>query len=368
MNFDLSDDERSLQESVREVLASEGARARSLALVSRGDEGCDLPLWRTMGELGWLSASAPEVVGGSGMGGLAVCLIAQELGRSAAAVPFTSSIVLAADLVTALCDPAQAARLAGPLIAGERIAAVALDSLALARRRAPLHWSNGRVTGMLGMVPGAAAAHLVLAPAQCAEGVRMCIIDLTESGVSRRRCDGLDAAHPSARISLSEVSCDTLGERPLAADELEGVLGRAAVGVAFEQVGLAEGALFQARDYVLERHAFGRSLGSFQAVKHKLADIWAQTELAISAALHGAWAREGADDRMLGSAPVLARVMAGAASQTAAAENIHLHGGVGFTWEFGCHLYYRRAKALAAMLGPDAYWRSRLASAAQLEA
>jgi alkylation response protein AidB-like acyl-CoA dehydrogenase len=137
------------------------------------------------------------------------------------------------------------------------------------------------------------------------------------------------------------------------------LLDRAAVFFAFEQVGGAEAALHMARDYALERYAFGRPIASFQAIKHKLADMYVSLELARAHAYYAAWAISN-DAPELASAAAAARIAATDAYYMASKENIQIHGGMGFTWEMDCHLYYRRAKALALLLGSAGYWRNRL--------
>src|SRR6202007_1449654 len=134
------------------------------------------------------------------------------------------------------------------------------------------------------------------------------------------------------------------------------VIDRAAGVIAFEQVGGAQAALDMAKAYAMERYAFGRPIGSFQAIKHKLADVYVATELARSNAYYGAWAlsAEAADMPL---AAATARVSASDAFFLAAKENIQVHGGVGFTWDYDCHLYYRRAKLLALSLGSQRYWK-----------
>ncbi|MEI9987895.1 MAG: acyl-CoA dehydrogenase family protein [Aliidongia sp.] len=135
--------------------------------------------------------------------------------------------------------------------------------------------------------------------------------------------------------------------------------------MAFEQIGGAQACLDMARDYALERYAFGRPIGSFQAIKHKLADVYIATELARSNAYYGAWAlaTEAAE---LPLAAAAARVAATEAFHLASKENIQTHGGMGFTWETDCHLYYRRSKHLALTLGSAPWWQDRVI--AELEA
>ena len=155
---------------------------------------------------------------------------------------------------------------------------------------------------------------------------------------------------------------EVLGETTLNPEDWESLLDGAAVLLAWEQLGLAETALTQARDYALQRFAFGRAIGSYQAIKHKLANMYVKNTLARSNAYYGVWAlSEGSDELPLAAAT--ARVAAIQASTYAAEENIQTHGGMGFTWEFDCHFYLRRAKLLSLAIGSEAVWQDRLVSA-----
>jgi alkylation response protein AidB-like acyl-CoA dehydrogenase len=162
-----------------------------------------------------------------------------------------------------------------------------------------------------------------------------------------------------AAIAFAGAPAEPLGERAAGAALLERVLDRAAVLVAFEQIGGGQAALDMAREYALGRFAFGRQIASFQAIKHKLADMYVAVELARSNAYYGAWALS-TDAPDLPTAAAAARVAASEAYFHAAKENIQTHGGMGFTWEFDCHLHYRRAKLLGLMLGGVPRWKDRL--------
>lgn len=169
----------------------------------------------------------------------------------------------------------------------------------------------------------------------------------------------LDPSRGHARIVFSGAEAEPLGKGDRGWALVEQIRDRAAVPVAFEQVGGADRALAEARDYALGRYAFGRPIASFQAIKHMLADVYVANELARSNAYYGAWALS-ADSDKLPLAAASARVAATAAFQRASASNIQVHGGMGFTWEYDCHLYYRRSAYLALTLGGPSLWEDRL--------
>ena len=187
------------------------------------------------------------------------------------------------------------------------------------------------------------------------------IVDLNGAGVERTTVDTVDPTRSQARLVFADAPAEKLG-----ADNVEGgwpllerIQDRAAVLMAFEQVGGAEVAMEMAKEYALGRFAFGRAIAGYQAIKHRLADMYIQTELARSNCYYGAWALS-TDAAELAVAAATARVSATEAFHFASKENIKLHGGMGFTWEFNCHLYYRRSRNLALALGSQRRWKDRL--------
>jgi alkylation response protein AidB-like acyl-CoA dehydrogenase len=185
------------------------------------------------------------------------------------------------------------------------------------------------------------------------------LVDLRGAGVNRSAVETIDPSRSHARIVFANTPAEALGSPGGAEALLKRVQDRAAVLFAFEQVGGAQRSLDMARDYALQRYAFGRPIGSFQAIKHKLADVYVATELARSNAYYGAWAlaRDAAE---LPLAAASARISANEAYFLAAKENIQVHGGMGYTWEYDCHLHYRRAKLLSLTLGSTRMWKDRL--------
>ena len=218
---------------------------------------------------------------------------------------------------------------------------------------------NGVLTGEKLPVPDGDVADVAVVVAQGERGVVLTIVDLEGPGVVRAPVETIDPSRSHARIAFEGTPAEALGAPGAGEALLRRVQDRAAVLFAFEQVGGAQRSLEMARDYALGRYAFGRPIGAFQAIKHKLADVYVATELARSNAYYGAWAlaRDAAE---LPLAAAAARVSASEAFFLAAKENIQVHGGMGSTWEFDCHLYYRRAKLLALALGSSRVWKDRL--------
>ena len=218
---------------------------------------------------------------------------------------------------------------------------------------------SGALSGEKLPVPDGDVADVAIVAAQGERGITLAIADLGASGVTREAVETIDPSRSHARIGFDNAPAEALGSPGDGERLLRRVQDRAAVLFAFEQVGGAQRSLEMARDYALQRYAFGRPIGSFQAIKHKLADVYVATELARSNAYYGAWAL-ARDAPELPLAAAAARISASEAYFLAAKENIQVHGGMGFTWEFDCHLYYRRAKLLSLALGSTRLWKDRL--------
>ena len=224
--------------------------------------------------------------------------------------------------------------------------------------------SQGAVSGTKTPVADGAIADFAIVAARTGSTGReadigLFIVDLNGDGVTRKALSNLDQAHGQAEITFDRAKAEPLGAAGEGWSILTRVLDRAAVLTAFEQVGGADRALEMGRDYALDRIAFGRPIGSFQAVKHILADMYVSATLARSNCYYGAWALS-TDAAELPEAAATARISATQAFQHCAKNNIQVHGGMGFTWEFDCHLYYRRANVLALSLGSLTYWENQL--------
>jgi alkylation response protein AidB-like acyl-CoA dehydrogenase len=369
MNFDFSDDQKVLRDQARKFLTAHASLARVRAVLET-DQPYDRELWRGMVELAWPGTAIPESYGGAGFGYLELCVIAEELGRSLAPTPFASSVYLATEAILLAGGSAQKQRWLPKLALGEAIGCFALADGIGARgaRGITTTVRDGRMTGTkLAVADGDVADFAVVAARRHDRTTRsedtgalgLFIVDLHASGVTRAPVQTIDPTRSHARLAFEGAPAEALGADGDASALVDRLLDRAAVLVAFEQVGGAQAALDMAREYTLGRFAFGRPIASFQAIKHKLVDMYVALELARSHAYYGAWALS-TDAPELPVAAAAARVSATEAYWLAAKENIQAHGGMGFTWEFDCHLYYRRAKLLALALGSARRWKDVL--------
>lgn len=365
MNFEFSDDQKQLRDQARRYLA-EHSPPKAVRAVLEGEAAYDKALWKGLAEMGFLGVAIPEEFGGAGAGHLELCVIAEEIGRVLAPVPFASSIYLAAEAIMLAGSDAQKKKWLPKIASGEAIGTLALFEGAGNPSPKGINVSGalGTVSGTKKPVADGAIADFAIVAARTASTGRetdigLFIVELDGPGVTRTALSNIDPAHGQAEIVFDKAKAEPLG----AADEgwsiLTRVLDRAAVLMAFEQVGGADRALEMGRDYALERVAFGRPIGSFQAVKHLLADMYVSATLARSNCYYGAWALS-TDAGELAEAAAGARVSATQAFLHCAKNNNQVHGGMGFTWEFDCHLYYRRSNALALGLGSLSYWEDQL--------
>jgi len=356
VNFDFSDDQRLLQDAVRTMLA-ETSTSQAVREVLEGRASHCAAAWRNLIEMGAAAAAVPEQYGGAGLGHLELCLVAEEAGRHLAAVPLSSSFYLAAEALLRAGSEAQKRHWLPRIASGEVVATAALGSRERYRAPAPLAFDGETLTGTSPALADGGIAGLAVLRV----GGELVLADLAGAGVSREPVPTLDPTRPLAEIRFERAPAERLPTADAAAVAAR-VLDGAAVLLAFEQVGGAARILEQTRDYALERKAFGRQIGSFQALKHKMADIYAAIELARVHAYYGAWALSS-DAPELPRAAAAARVAATRAYVVAAEEGIELHGGIGFTWEMDCHLHYRRARHLGQLIGSEHAWRARLADA-----
>jgi acyl-CoA dehydrogenase len=362
MNFDFSEDEKALRSALRRVLADQcGIKTVRLAL--NGDSLPGLELWETLGRFGWLSASLPEAYGGQGLGYAALCGIAEELGHALAPVPLSSFFLVSEALLLAGSEGQKRTYLPG-LARGETSAAAAFaETLGpLAAANVSTVYEDGRLSGTKIAVVDGFDADLALVPAREEGQVHLFLADLQDDRVARETQSSIDPTRPLALLRFMGATAEPLGgDRRADWIVLERLLDRAAVLTAFEQLGGAAAALSMARDYALNRHAFGRPIGGFQAIKHKLADVYIANELARSNAYYAAWAL-ATDAAELPLAAATARVCATEAFERAARELIQTHGAAAITWDHDCQFYYRRSRHLALALGAPAQWRKRLVS------
>ncbi len=360
MNFDFSEDQKLLQKTVRDYLA-ENAPLKLTREVLESSQPFSRDLWKGAAELGWLGAGIPEEFGGAGFGYLELVLIAEEMGRALAPIPFGSSVFLASEALLLAGSDAQRKAHLPRLAAGEVIGTFALAERPGDPRLDEVEttFENGRLNGTKVPVLDGDVAGLAVVVARRDAGVGLVLVDLGAEGVSRTPVRSFDPSRSQAQITFDNTPAEALGDADPAV--LRRLLDGAVVLTAFEQLGGAERAFEITREFAMGRYAFGRPVASFQAVKHRLADLYCEIELARSNAYYGAWALSH-EAPELPEAAAAARVAATNAFELAATEMIQFHGGVGFTWEYDCHLFYRRSKLLALALGSARQWRDILVS------
>lgn len=391
MRFSPTEEQRLIKDSARTCLARTAGLERLRGVIESG-AGYDPALWNTLaGEMGLTGLMVPESYGGTGLGAVEMALILEETGRTLAPVPFFETAVLAVQTILLSGTQAQKQTLLPDIAAGRCKVALAItgpsglpcpDGVAVVMSRDDAGW---RLTGSAGFVTFAHVADLLLivAHAQEAKGSdglsiialrtasdSTSIRGLSIPGLSIRRLPSLDLTRPLCRVDLDGVYVPddaVLGEAHTAGKALTRMLAIAAGLLASEQSGGAQFCLSSTVEYAKQRVQFGRAIGSFQAVKHELADMMVAVEAARSAALYAAIAIDAGGDELFEAASV-ARVWCSEAYRHCAAEAIQLHGGIGFTWEHHAHLYFKRARSSSTWLGEPELHRERVARSMGLDA
>lgn len=363
MDLALDDDQRLIVDTAERLLADAASSAATRAAAD-GADGIDRALWRQVAEMGWCGVHLPEAQGGLGLGLVELALLQEQLGRRLACVPYFDSVVRAATLLREAGDEPAQARWLPMLAAGSCIAALADDDGAAI---ATPHADGWTLSGDWPRVGSAALADGLLLPAQGADGeVLLLIVPRAAPGLQVRALESIDRTRRHAAVQARSVRVDdqALVARgaPLQAAARR-TRGIAAIALAAEQVGAAQQCLELSVAYTRQRVQFGQPIAAFQAVKHRCAQMMVAVESARSA-VYGAAARCSGtvDDATLDFHAALARAEATEAAQFCAQEAIQLHGGVGFTWEYDPHLYFKRAQASSQRLGPVSAWCERVAA------
>ena len=373
MDFAFSPEQEELRRTVRQFLDKTSPETDVRRLMAT-EHGYDTDTWPRMAEeLGLLGLAIPEEYGGAGAGFTEVGIVAQEMGRALFCGPFLGTAVLATAALRESTDDAAQRRWLPAIAAGELIATLALpgtlalqgtqaatDAWEVAARPAPTR-DGWVLDGTAGFVVDGHLADLVLVPAATREGTSLFAVPGGAPGLARTALAAFDPTRKHARLLFSATPAALIGVAGGAGPALAHVFDLSCVALACEQVGVAERALEAARDYALLRTQFGRPVGSFQAVKHKLANVLLEVEAARSAAWYGLWAADFQRDQL----PVVASIAqatCSAAAYLATAENMQVHGGIGYTWEHPAHLYFRRATTSRMWLGDPAGHYERLLS------
>ena len=356
MNLEFSEEQLFIRNQARNFLSQE-CSANVGRNVLDTDTSFDRGLWQKIVDLGWTAMSIPETYGGLGLGYLELCVIAEELGRSLAPVPFSSSVYLATEAIKSWGTEPQKQHYLPKLATGELIGTLAINE-GLGSPSIAARVFEGKLTADKIPVPDGDIADFTVLTACDEQGcVGLYVVDLADAGVQRKTLTSMDPSRSQARLVFDNVPAQALGVA--GETQLIELLDRVAVLLAFEQIGGCQAALDMGIAYTKERYAFGRPIASFQAIKHKFADMYVALELARANAYYGVCALSS-DAPDLPLAAATARVSATDAYYFISKENIQVHGGMGFTWEFDCHLYYRRAQLLSGLIGTQPKWKENI--------
>ena len=369
MNFSFTEEQEELRRYTRQWLDRNCAMETVRRLMDT-ERGYEPRHWEAIAEMGWLAMAIPEEWGGAGFSFLELFVLLEEQGRTLFCSPFLSTVVMAAGVVEEAGDEEQKRRILPAIAGGELIATVAFsepngrwDSEGVTASARPRPGGGWTLNGTKSFVLDGHVADLVVVAARTGRGVSLFLVPGEAEGVDRRRLDTMDQTRKQARIELRDVGLGAgalLGADGEGWPILERMMQKAVVALSAEQVGGAQACLEMAVSYAKVRKQFGRPIGSFQAIKHKCADMLAQVESARSAAYYAGWAvSEDNDERPLMAS--LAKSYCSEAYFASAAENIQIHGGIGFTWEHDAHLYFKRAKSSELLFGDPSLHREKIA-------
>ena len=363
MNFGFTEEQELLRTTAREFLAKRAPMGR-VREVMDGPEPEAPELWHALGELGWTGLAIPEDLGGAGLGMVELGLVVEELGRSLAPVPFLPTAI-AGLAVLELGDEKQQREWLSRIAAGQAAATLAITEAIGGEEAGDLELAAERETegwvlrGCKHFVPDAARADWIATVARSGEALEVFAVPRDADGLCVEPMRSVDLLRPLYSVHFDGVRLDD-GARLAGAGALETVLDRARVVISAEMLGAAQKCLDDSVAYAKDRVQFGRPIGANQAIKHKCADMLFQVESARSLTYWAAWAADRRDEEAALAAS-MAKSYVGDACSWIAGENIQIHGGVGFTWETDCHLYFKRAKSDECWLGDSRYHRERVA-------
>ena len=366
MNFAFTDEQDELRKTVRAFLESKSPET-AVREQMETERGFDPAVWGQMGEqMGIMGLHIPEEFGGMGFGYVELGVVLEEMGRALLCAPYFSTVVLAANALLHSGDDAAKAKYLPGIASGATIATLAVaekagtweeSGVSLAATNSGGTWT---LNGEKLYVTDGHTADLVLVVARTAKGLALFAVEGSAKGLTRRALATMDQTRKQAALEFSDVTAELIGTDGDGARILSTVLDLVAVGLAAEQVGGAQKVLEMAVEYAKVRVQFGRPIGSFQAIKHKCADMLLEVESAKSAAYYAMWCASEMNDE-LPQVASLAKAYCSEAYFHATAENIQIHGGIGFTWEHPAHLYFKRAKSSELMFGDPTHHRELLA-------
>ncbi|MBM3683094.1 MAG: acyl-CoA dehydrogenase [Actinobacteria bacterium] len=363
MNFAFSEEQEELRKVVRQFLDAKSPETEVRRLMDT-TEGYDTAVWQQMGaEMGLQGLIIPENYGGSGYGYVELGVVLEEMGKALLCAPFFSTVALAANtLLHAGSEDAKKTYLPG-IAAGETIATVAFteENGRWDEAGVTMTESGGKLTGTKSFVIDGHIADLVIVLAKSSGGgLGLYAVDGKAAGLTRTALSTMDQTRKQAKLEFNGVEATPIAKAGFSWADWSTVLDLAVVALAAEQVGGAQRCLDMAVEYAKVRVQFGRPIGSFQAIKHKCADMLLEVESAKSAAYYALWCAAEVNDE-LPSVASLSKAYCSEAYFHASAENIQIHGGIGFTWEHPAHLYFKRAKSSELLFGDPTYHRELLA-------
>ncbi len=366
MNFAFSEEQEELRNIVRSFLENKSPESAVREQMDT-DDGFDPAVWTQMAEqMGLQSLIIPEEYGGSGYSYVELTVVLEEMGRALLCAPYFSTVVLAANTILQSGDDAAKKALLPGIASGETKATLALteangrwdeDGIEATATKDGDAW---KINGEKMFVLDGHTADLILVAAKTDAGTSLFHLDSDAAGLTREALSTMDQTRKQAKLTFADTPATLIGTDGGGWDVLSTVLDLTAVALAAEQVGGAQYVLEMAVQYAKDRVQFGRPIGSFQAIKHKCADMLLEVESAKSAAYYSAWCAAEMNDE-LPSVASLAKAYCSEAYFHASAENIQIHGGIGFTWEHPAHLYFKRAKSSELLFGDPTYHRELLA-------
>ncbi|HVB52017.1 MAG TPA: acyl-CoA dehydrogenase family protein [Acidimicrobiales bacterium] len=366
MNFGFSEEQDELRKMVRRFLEEKSPESEVRRLMAT-PEGYDPAVWAQMAnELALQGLGIPEEFGGQGFGPVELYVVFEEMGAALLCSPYFSTVALAANALLFVGNDADKSAYLPGIASGETIATVALTDdaggwdLSTTSTTATRSGEGFVLDGIRSYVTDGSTANLILVPAMTAKGLSLFAVAGDAKGLTRESLSTMDQTRKQSRLEFKGTIAKLVGEEGGALAGLDATLQVAAAALAAEQVGGAQRVLDASVEYAKTRVQFGRPIGSFQAIKHKCADMLLDVESAKSAAYYAAWSAQELSDE-LPIAASLAKSFCSEAYFHCAAENIQIHGGIGFTWEHPAHLYFKRAKSSELFLGDPAYHRELLA-------
>jgi alkylation response protein AidB-like acyl-CoA dehydrogenase len=365
MNFAFTEEQDQLRQFVRSFLEDKSSE-EAVREQMETDQGYDAAVWSQMAEqMGLQSLVIPEAHGGQGYSFVELGIVLEEMGRALLCAPFFSGVLATAAIMNSGDDGAMSAHLPG-IASGETIATLAFteesgkwDEAGITMEAAA-SGDGHTLSGVKSFVIDGHTANLIIVAARTGAGVSLFAVNGDASGLTREALSTMDQTRKQAKLTFDNTPATLIGTDGGGWDTMNTVLDLGAVALAAEQVGGAQFVLEMAVQYAKDRVQFGRPIGSFQAIKHKCADMLLEVESAKSAAYYAMWCAAEMNDE-LPSVASLAKSYCSEAYFHAAAENIQIHGGIGFTWEHPAHLYFKRAKSSELMFGDPAYHRELLA-------